>query len=610
MQPIVDPRHGDAEDDASSTKRRTLMSLAGTLLSEISLPKLLAAWIVLIVGPAIILGVAPIFASIWIGTVSAKTATIYTGLFAPIALLALLLIGWFGGKPLWRFAETNFWSLNALAVQPAYALVREAVRQFAERFLADSTDQHSRGLVRARSAAVAGLLICAFSIWILMLVWPQTRWTGSMSDLSSPLRLMGIALCNSVAIIAAYLAAASLAWGLADTFMAQPEDFLPGVSPSSAQKLWRVAHLSDIHVVGEKYGFRIEGGRSGPRGNDRLMQVLAKLDAAHEQRPLDLIVITGDLTDAGRSTEWAEFLEAMALYPRLLELTVVLPGNHDVNVVDRTNPARLDLPLSPKKRLREIRALSAMAAVQGERVRIFDDATSSLGVTLQKFLNPWAERIAAFADKGAMRLSWQLANIRPRSFPMILPPQTPDGLGVVLMDSNAETHFSFTNALGLVTTEQIHATEKVFALYPHASWVVALHHHVVEYPKASKALSERIGTALINGSWFVRRMRRYGKKIIVMHGHRHIDWIGRCGELTIVSAPSPIMDVTDEKDTYFYIHGLGIGADGNLTLFAPERIVLAGNFNPAPEAHALETRRTSPQSSASTDVPHTVKEEL
>ena len=47
---------------------------------------------------------------------------------------------------------------------------------------------------------------------------------------------------------------------------------------------------------------------------------------------------------------------------------LILPGNHDVNIVDRVNPARLDLPFSPVKTLRKMRALSAIAAVQGERV--------------------------------------------------------------------------------------------------------------------------------------------------------------------------------------------------------------------------------------------------
>ena len=48
MKPIIDPRNGDIEDDASSTKRRSLFSLAGSLLVEISLPKLAVAWTLLI----------------------------------------------------------------------------------------------------------------------------------------------------------------------------------------------------------------------------------------------------------------------------------------------------------------------------------------------------------------------------------------------------------------------------------------------------------------------------------------------------------------------------------------------------------------------------------
>ena len=34
MRPILDPRNGDIEDDASSTKRRSLISLAGSLLAR------------------------------------------------------------------------------------------------------------------------------------------------------------------------------------------------------------------------------------------------------------------------------------------------------------------------------------------------------------------------------------------------------------------------------------------------------------------------------------------------------------------------------------------------------------------------------------------------
>ena len=48
MIPIIDPRNGDIEDDASSTKRRSLFALAGSLVAEISLPKLVLAWVLLI----------------------------------------------------------------------------------------------------------------------------------------------------------------------------------------------------------------------------------------------------------------------------------------------------------------------------------------------------------------------------------------------------------------------------------------------------------------------------------------------------------------------------------------------------------------------------------
>jgi hypothetical protein len=108
MKPIIDPRDGDIEDDASSTKRRSLFSLAGSLLAEISLPKLVLAWILLIGLPGILLGVAPLIVSLWFSAASSKVPTILTGI-SPIVLLALLLgLAWFGGRPLLRLIENSF----------------------------------------------------------------------------------------------------------------------------------------------------------------------------------------------------------------------------------------------------------------------------------------------------------------------------------------------------------------------------------------------------------------------------------------------------------------------------------------------------------------------
>jgi hypothetical protein len=99
---------------------------------------------------------------------------------------------------------------------------------------------------------------------------------------------------------------------------------------------------------------------------------------------------------------------------------------------------------------------------------------------------------------------------------------------------------------------------------------------VVEYPNPAKALSERIGTALINGSALVRRLQRLKGRAILMHGHRHTEWIGTSGDLIIVSAPSPVMDARDADDTHFFIHTLEASGDGRVALLEPEKITLPG----------------------------------
>ncbi len=74
VKPVLDPRLGGLEDDASSTKRRSLLALAGTLLSEITLPKLAVAWTLLVVGPALVLGLSPLVASAWVSKVTREAS--------------------------------------------------------------------------------------------------------------------------------------------------------------------------------------------------------------------------------------------------------------------------------------------------------------------------------------------------------------------------------------------------------------------------------------------------------------------------------------------------------------------------------------------------------
>jgi hypothetical protein len=69
--------------------------------------------------------------------------------------------------------------------------------------------------------------------------------------------------------------------------------------------------------------------------------------------------------------------------------------------------------------------------------------------------------------------------------------------------------------------------------------------------------------------------------MVAMHGHRHIDWVGECAGIRILSAPSPVMEATNDQPTYFHVHGFAAGFDGRLCVLPPERIEIPG----------VETRR-------------------
>ena len=179
-EPILDPRHGDMENDRSATKQRSLLAIAGSLLTEISLPKLIFAWATSILLPAVLLGLAPLALTAWIGKASDRLAEA-TGIGAVIVVLAVLAAAWIGWRPLFRLAETNFWSLNALAVQPGYALWREALRHLTERSLS-SRGGASLARLRAMSCAGAGLLLFAVAALVALVAWPATRWIGTVAE--------------------------------------------------------------------------------------------------------------------------------------------------------------------------------------------------------------------------------------------------------------------------------------------------------------------------------------------------------------------------------------------------------------------------------------------
>lgn len=551
---FADPREGDLEDDASSTSHHSLLRHASRMLLEISLPKLVLAALLLLVVPAFFVGVAPKLVA-WFAQAAWHRISEPGRVVSLLAFAGISgFVAWRWGRLLFALVEQNFWALNAGLVQPLYMTLREGMRLAFEKF---SGDRH----LARRAGLVAGAVM---SIGAAAVAW----WAGPLpvllSDHATLAQSAQQSLANGVWVVAVYLMLAAPAWAVAEALAGQPDDIPILPDPATAQ--WRIAHLSDVHTVGEAHGFRLESGRDGPCGNARFDQVLGILQAEDAARPLDWVLVTGDITDAGRNAEFIAFEDALAAAPTLRERVLVLPGNHDVNIVDRANPARLELPWSVGGALRRARMLGAMLRLQGHRVHVVDGRTRQVGATLHDFLATTGRgaTVARFMDRGGILAGHRVRAIWRDAFPMVVPPSEPDGLGVLLLDSNAETHFSFTNALGLVALEQMREAEGAMRQYPQARWLVALHHHVVEYPRLGVPFADRIGTALVNGHWVLRRLRRHARRSIVLHGHRHFDWMGTSGGLRILSAPSPVMGGRDDEARYFHIHALDRGADGAL----------------------------------------------
>jgi 3',5'-cyclic AMP phosphodiesterase CpdA len=331
--------------------------------------------------------------------------------------------------------------------------------------------------------------------------------------------------------------------------------------------------------VGERYGYRMEAGSRGPRGNQRFGQALRQLAALHAEAPLEHILLTGDVTDAGTRAEWAEFLDMVEGYPDLRERLSFVPGNHDVNVADRTNPLRLDAPWGGAMALRQLRVVLAMDAVQGARAHVVDRATGRLGPSLQEYLREGQrlERLRALAEYGALRGRLEMAKVWDTLFPLVEPAPDEDGYGLILLNSNSRDSFALTNAIGVVAPPQLRALKSLLRAYPGCRWAVLLHHAVVEYPVVSIGLRDRIGLALINAPELLAVLTPHAARLLVFHGHRHWDWIGTCGEVVLCSAPSVILG-SQQEEKYrgsFHLHQLALGPAGGLRLAAAERVAVA-----------------------------------
>jgi len=571
--PIWDLRSGDADDNRTSPYGTGWKSLIFSNVLEFSYLKAALAFLILIVGPALLIGVAPSI------VLTYSRHTLATGvslgrnptLLVFLVLAALVALPLLTGRRFVSLALDIFWHLYYTLVFPIFVALRETLGAVAERLPGAFTQEriHRR---RRVSTAVAALLLGGAGLLIALSVELSVGLKIVDAERVAPWAVARAALGNAVMVFGFSTAAAGAFWLWRELSVREPVlDWPHPLEPAAS--LFRVAHLSDLHVVGERYGYRMETGTHGPQGNQCVRDALERLAAIDASRPLHRVLVTGDITDAGTRAEWAEFLDLIRDFPALRSRMSLVPGNHDLNIVDRNNTARPDLPLSAGRALRKLRFVFALDQIQGDRAHLVDRRTGSLGPSLSDYLRD-GERprlLRELAEYASLRGRLEIEKVWEAMFPLVEPALEEQGYGLILLDSNAPSNISLTNAIGVVSPNELRALRSVLNRSPQAAWLILLHHQVVEYPVLGIRLSDRIGLALINAADLLAAIAPHAGRTVILHGHRHVDWMGITGKTVLCSAPSVTLGMEQYRGR-FNIHEFTVSDGGKIQITASQRV--------------------------------------
>jgi plasmid stabilization system protein ParE len=417
--------------------------------------------------------------------------------------------------------------------------------------------------------AVLGAIAAPLAVWRLL---AQARRLGAFATSDGWIRTLTVLLWSASALVAAALilfvwrrlggfamvGAMLTDHGRVARFGGRPPIWLDEAPPAAL----RVAHLSDLHVTEGDRVRLVEHPRPG--GNRSLAALLER----PELRQADAILITGDVTDRGTADSWQRFHELVA-GAGLAERVVLVPGNHDLSLIDPLgnwrDPAghwRRNDRFGIVQLANLLKFCEAFAATGGGR----------LGAVLGKdgpipYLEAWAacERevrpvVTALPALAVPRRPWgrgffagarQVRSYERRIeaardallalFPVAVPAGR-DGVVFVLNSCTPVARHPATNALGRVGRAQYHRLDRLAGHFPHPIKLLALHHHVVRRAEEqSHDLFDRIVakfTVLGDAPPLVRFCRKHQVRA-VLNGHRHLSYQLRLPNGTVlIAAPS------------------------------------------------------------------------
>jgi hypothetical protein len=322
----------------------------------------------------------------------------------------------------------------------------------------------------------------------------------------------------------------------------------------------KVAHLSDLHV---NEGPRVRMcERHTPGGNAHLARVLDSPALAD----IDLLLVTGDVTDRGTAASWRSFvslIEERGLEDKL----ILVPGNHDLAFVDhvvRHRALRLDrfgiVQLANLLKFCETFA----GTLGGQRGLVFVDGEA------RPFADAWAAAEAVARPLVAslpttpvppLRLRHWLSERRPffeyverietaraqllELFPVAVPLPTHDAVLFVMNSVSRVSRHPALNAIGRIGRAQYKRLDLLARQLPQRLKLVAVHHHIVRrHEEQSAGFWHRLFakfTVLGDATPLIKFCIRWGVRA-VLNGHRHLSYQLRLPSGTcLLAAPSSTM---------------------------------------------------------------------
>jgi 3',5'-cyclic AMP phosphodiesterase CpdA len=325
----------------------------------------------------------------------------------------------------------------------------------------------------------------------------------------------------------------------------------------------RIAHLSDLHVTEAPRVRMVE--RARPGGTAILPTLLATPTIASA----DLVLVTGDVTDRGTAQSWQQFLQLVNA-AALVDRTVIVPGNHDLSLVDPWGGLR-----DPDGHWRRndrfgivqlanlLKFCEAFASTGGGRlgqvlqageIQHYADAFAAVDRDVRPLIHelptlpvpkPRIGRGFFARRRLARAYAARVAAARARLlslFPVAVPIPGKDTVLFVLNSCTPISRHPATNGFGWVGRAQYRRLDRLARAFSNSTKLVALHHHVVRR-------SEELGhdfvsrlvakfTVLGDARPLVRFCSAQGIRA-VFNGHRHLSYKLRLpGGTVLLAAPS------------------------------------------------------------------------